>query len=315
MWKPKVRRSGLTMPVVTPRFVDKAWTRGCDFVVLDLEDSVPQHLKAHARSLIRAAIPNVAKGGAEAFTRINHDTMEADVEGVVWPGLKRIKYPKTEHASEVKKLDALITRYEAERGIEPGTIEIDASIETAVGVTNVFEIAAASPRVREFGATTGGYDLSRDLGVEMFVDFDQFVYPRGEAELAARTLNLGVRTAPFVANTTGSVSDGDRALRQAEAARKCGLRLGGGGLNPAVVDGHNVGLTPTADEMRDAHAILEDYGRLKGTSDTWMEIEGRVIDRYEADRARELLDWAKLCADRNAEKEQAVARARAATAK
>jgi citrate lyase subunit beta/citryl-CoA lyase len=297
------------MPVVTPRFVDKAWTRGCDFIVLDLEDSVPQHLKAHARSLIREAIPNVSKGGAEAFTRINHDTMEADVEGVVWPGLKRIKYPKTEHASEVKKLDALITRYERERGVEPGTVEIDASIETAVGVTNVFDIAAASPRIREFGATTGGYDLSRDLGIEMFVDFDQFVYPRGEAELAARALGLGVRTAPFVANTTGSVSDGERALRQAEAARKCGLRLGGGGLNPAVVDAHNVGFTPTADEIREAKAVLEDYERLEGTSDTWIEIEGRVIDRYEAERARELLDWANLCAERDREKREAVERA------
>ena len=36
-----VRRSGLTMPVNNPRFVQKAWTRGCDFIILDLEDSVP----------------------------------------------------------------------------------------------------------------------------------------------------------------------------------------------------------------------------------------------------------------------------------
>jgi citrate lyase subunit beta/citryl-CoA lyase len=307
----KVRRSGLTMPVVTPRFVDNAWRRGCDFVVIDLEDSVPQHLKAHARALVKDAIPNVSKGGAEAFTRINHDHMVEDTEAVVWPGLKRIKYPKTEHASEVRQLDEIITRLEKERGIEPGTIEIDASIETAVGVANVLAIARASPRVREFGATTGGYDLSRDLGVEMFVDFDQFVYPRGEAELAARTLGLGVRTAPFVANTTGSVSDPNRALRQSEAARRCGLRLGGGGLNPAVVDGHNVGLTPTEDDVHDAKSVLEEYAMLEGTSETWIEIEGRVIDRYEAARARELLDWAELCAARNKEKDEAVARVKA----
>jgi citrate lyase subunit beta/citryl-CoA lyase len=307
----KVRRSGLTMPVVTPRFVDNAWRRGCDFVVLDLEDSVPQHLKAHARTLVREAIANVSRGGAEAFTRINHDHMLEDTEAVVWPGLKRIKYPKTEHASEVRRLDEIITRLEQARGIEPGTIEIDASIETAVGVTNVFEIAHASPRVREFGATTGGYDLSRDLGIEMFVDFDQFVYPRGEAELAARTLGLGVRTAPFVANTTGSVSDADRALRQAEAARRCGLRLGGGGLNPAVVEGHNVGLTPTEDEVRDAKRVLEHYSTLEDTSETWIEIEGRLIDRYEAGRARELLEWAALCEARDKEKAAAVARVKA----
>ena len=44
----------------------------------------------------------------------------------------------------------------------------------------------------------------RVVGVEMFVDFDQFVYARGEAELATRTLGLDLRTAPFVPNTTGS---------------------------------------------------------------------------------------------------------------
>jgi citrate lyase subunit beta / citryl-CoA lyase len=299
------------MPVVTPRFIDNAWRRGCDFIVLDLEDSVPQHLKDHACTLIRNAIPNVAKGGAEPFARINHDRMEVDTEAVVWPGLKRIKYPKTEHAEEVRQLDEIITRLEKERGIPEGTIEIDASIETAVGVTNVYDIAAASPRVREFGATTGGYDLSRDLGVEMFVDFDQFVYPRGEAELAARTLGLGVRTAPFVANTTGSVSDPNRALKQARAARECGLRLGGGGLNPAVVAGHNAGFTPTEDDVHDAQWVLEEYEQLEARGETWIEIEGRVIDRYEAARARGTLEWSELCAERDREKAEAVARAQA----
>ena len=139
------------MPVVTPRFVDNAWKRGCDFIVLDLEDSVPQHVKAHARTLIKDAIHKVSKGGAEAFSRINHDTVEADLEGVVWPGLKRVKYPKTEHASEVRLLDEIITRLERERGITPGSIEIDCGIETALGTANVYEIAAASPRVKEFG--------------------------------------------------------------------------------------------------------------------------------------------------------------------
>lgn len=298
------------MPVVTPRFIDHAWRRGCDFIVIDLEDSVPRHLKDFARSLVKGAIPNVSKGGAEAFTRINHDSVHADLEASVWPGLTRIKYPKTEHASEVRLLDEIITRLERERGIEPGTVDIDPGIETAVGVTNIFEIAASSPRIREFGATTGGYDLSRDLGVEMFVDFDQFVYPRGEAELAARALGLGVRGAPFVANTTGSVSDPNRALLQAEAARKCGFHLGGGGLNPAVVEGHNVGLTPTEDDVRDARWVLEQHHQLAGTGETWQEIDGRIIDGYEAARARDTLEWAALCAERDREKAEAVARVR-----
>jgi len=312
MHKHTVRRSGLTMPVVTPRFIDKAWQRGCDFIVLDLEDSVPQHLKAHARTLIKDAIANVSKGGAEAFVRINHDTVEADLEGVVWPGLKRVKYPKTEHASEVRLIDDIISRLERERGITPGSIEIDCGIETALGTANVFEIASASPRVKEFGASAGGYDYSRDLGVEMFVDFDQFVCGKGEAELAARTLGLGVRASPFIVNKTGSVSDGDRALRQAQATFKCGITLGGGGLNPAVVAGHTTGLTPTADDVRDAQWVIEQYSRLAATSDTWREVDGRIIDRYEAARARGTLNWAALCAARDKQKAAAVAAVKAA---
>jgi citrate lyase subunit beta/citryl-CoA lyase len=312
MYKQTVRRSGLTMPVVTPRFVDNAWRRGCDFIVIDMEDSVPQHLKAHARTLVRDAIVNVSRGGAEAFTRINHDSVEADLEGAVWPGQKRIKYPKTESAAEVRRLDEIITRLEKERGITPGSIEIDCGIETAVGTANVFEIAAASPRVKEFGASAGGYDYSRDLGVEMFVDFDQFVYGKGEAELAARTLGLGVRASPFVANKTGSVSDPDRALHQAQAMYRCGIHLGGGGLNPAVVEGHTVGLTPTAEDVRDAHWVIEQFDLLAATGDTWREVEGRVIDRYEAARARKTLDYAALCVVRDQEKAEAVSRVKAA---
>ena len=295
------------MPIVTPRFVDNAWRRGCDFVVLDLEDSVPRNLKAHARTLVKDAIPNVNKGGTEAFVRINHEYMEADTEAAVQPGLKRIKYPKTETADEVRALDGLITRLEKERGIAPGSIEIDTGIETALAVTNIYEIASASPRIQEFGASNGGYDMSRDLGVEMFVPYDQFVYIKGEAQLAARALGKGVRATPFVANTSGSVSDGNRALRLAEAARACGLRIGGGGLNPAVVESHNKGYTPGADDISEAHWVLEQFERLQASGEPWLEAEGRVIDHYEAARARETLQWAESCAARDREKAEAVA--------
>ena len=304
-----VRRSGLTMPVVTPRFIDNAWHRGCDFINVDLEDSVPQHLKGYARGLIKDAIANVTRGAAEAFTRINHDLILADLDGIVWPGLAKVNYPKAEYAWEIRKIDEIVTRLEKERGIRPGTVEIGANIETSVGVANAYEIASVSPRVKEFGGAAG-YDMSRDLGVEMFVGFDQFVYGKGEVELACRALGLEVHTAPFTANTTGSVSDSDRAFREAEAARRCGFRVGGG-LHPSVVDPQNRGFTPTDDEVKDAHQVLEQYRSLQGTGNTWQEVDGRVIDRYEASRARELLEWAAMCADRDREKADAIARTQA----
>jgi citrate lyase subunit beta/citryl-CoA lyase len=310
MPKRHVRRSGLTMPVNNPRFLNAVWTRGCDFVNLDLEDSVPESQKPYARTLIKSAISTAAKGGAEVFVRINHDYVEADLEAVIWPGLARVNYPKAETAEEIRKLDVIITRLERERGIRPGTVEIGANIETARGVANGYEIASASPRVKDFGGGTG-YDMSRDLGVEMFVNFDQFIYGKGELELQTRALGLPVhRAAPFVANTTGSVSDADRAFLAAEASRKCGFREGGG-LHPNVIEPQNRGFTPTEEEVTEATWVLERYRGLQRSGKLFEEVDGRVIDGYEARRAEELLEWAELCAERNAEKAEAVARTKA----
>ncbi len=298
------------MPIVTQRFVDNAWRRNCDFITLDLEDSVPRHLKAHARSLVKDAIPNVAKGGADVSVRINHDTALADLNGAVWPGLLKIRYPKAESAEEIRAIDDVITRLERERGIRPGTIEIGTGIETAAGVAHAYEIASASPRIKEFGGGNG-YDMSCNLGMEMFVGFDQFIYTKGEVELTARTLNMApVRTVPFVINRTGNVKDGDRALREAVGALKCGFRGSGGGLNPAVVESHNKGYTPSEDDRADARWVLEQFRKLDGTHESWLEIDGRVIDRYEAALARETLAWAAQCAARDEEKAAAVARAK-----
>ena len=119
MTRKLVRRSGLTMPVVTSRFIEHAWRRGCDFVVIDMEDSVPQNLKEHARTLIKEAIPAVSRGGAEAYVRINHDTMEADLAAAVWPGLSKIKYPKTEHADEVRRLVRSLPAWNRSAALRP----------------------------------------------------------------------------------------------------------------------------------------------------------------------------------------------------
>jgi citrate lyase beta subunit len=45
-----VRRSSLIMPVNQPRFVERAYLRGADAIVLDLEDSVPPAEKGRARA-------------------------------------------------------------------------------------------------------------------------------------------------------------------------------------------------------------------------------------------------------------------------
>ncbi len=307
--KPPVLRSGLFMPIVTAKFVDTAWRRGCDYIILDLEDSVPAHLKDHARTLVRDAIPKAAQGGSRVHCRVNHDLMEADTSAAVWPGLHRIMYPKTESAAQVRELDALITRLESERDIPASSVKIGAHPETCLGVTHAFEIAAASTRIEDF-AGGYGYDMSRDLGVEMFGAREQFMYSKGEVELAARAAGLEPNPPPLVADVTGNVSDPQQALKEAEAARQCGFRRGLA-LHPAVIEQLNRGFTPTPEEVADAHRVLERYPLLAGHPVNWEIHEGRIIDRYETERARQVIDWAKICLERDAEKAAMIAQTRA----
>src|ERR1700716_3780664 len=123
----KIHRSGLTMPINNPRFVNAAWTRGCDGFTLDLEDSVPQAQKAHARTLVQQAIQTVARGGGEVQVRINQSYIEADVAAAVWPGLSSLNMGHTLTPDQVRVMDACITRMERERGIRPGTIALAVS--------------------------------------------------------------------------------------------------------------------------------------------------------------------------------------------
>ena len=296
----RVRRSGLTMPINNPRFVGRSWTRDCDYLNFDLEDSVPQSQKEHARTLVRDAIAQGQKGAAEINVRINCAYPEVDIPAAVWPGVRQINFPKAETADQIRRLDALITELERVRGIRPGTVRIGATVETTLGVANSYEIASASPRIDSFGGGTG-YDMSMDMGIDMFVGFDQFVYNRGEGELIALALGLERDGGVYMPDTTGDVGDAELSLKRAEASRKAGLRSGGG-LHPNVVAPQNQGLTPSAQEVEAARRVLDHFDELDRRGEVEGEIDGLTIDRYEAARARELIEWAGLCAHRDAEK-------------
>ena len=288
------------MPINNSRFVERSWTRDCDYLNFDLEDSVPQSQKEHARSLVRAAIAQGRKGAAEINVRINCAYPEVDVPAAVWPGVSQINFPKAETAEQIRRLDALITEMERVRGIRPGTVRIGATVETTLGVANSYDIASASPRIDSFGGGTG-YDMSMDMGIDMFVGFDQFVYNRGEGELIALALGLERDGGVYMPDTTGNVGDADLSLKRAEANRRAGLRSGGG-LHPNVVAPQNQGLTPPCEELEAARRVIELFDELDRRGEVEGKLDGRAVDRYEAARAQELIEWARMCAERDAEK-------------
>lgn len=311
-----VRRSVLFMAINNPRFLRGAARHNCDGVILDLEDAVAEVHKEYARTLPREAYAQVSRGGAEVHIRINHVYWEADLEGCVWPGLSLVTFPKAESAEEVRQVDRKITELERLRGIRPGTIELHPSIETIRGVTNALEIATASPRIHELGGGGMGYDVIRDLGIETLpgVRRPPEYYGTGETGLIARALGKhctnGVRIGTGV---TGDVISGDTAYDEAAANLRAGLFAHITCLHPSRVDGLNRGFTPGEEEVRQAREVIARFEELDGAGEVAGELHGRPVDRWEAGRARKLLDWAEACARRDREKAAAKARLAAAT--
>jgi citrate lyase subunit beta / citryl-CoA lyase len=308
--KRKVHRSGLTMPVNSARFVDKAWTRGCDGFQLDLEDSVPQSQKARARELIRDAIPNVSKGGGHVEVRINMAYIEADVPVATWPGVTSLNMGHTLTVEQIELMDACISRMERERGIRPGTINLQYGPDSVYATVADDELIKASARIRSYYGG-GNYDYSLSLGVEMFTGLDPLWYARNLGSLTARAHDKTPSVVARLPDTSGSVSDADHAFAQAEATRKLGGRKGSG-LHPAVVEPSTRGMTPPPREVEEARRVLAFWNELDDRGEAEGLLDGKVVvDRYEAARAEELLDWAAACAAKDAFKERVVAEARA----
>jgi citrate lyase subunit beta/citryl-CoA lyase len=309
----RVARCSMFVTPTNPRFIDKAWTRGGDVYILDIEDSIAPAEKERCRTLIRESIDKATKGGASIYVRINKPFVDADLPYAVWPGVDRIMLPKTETAAEMQHAHEIITRLEKERGIVPGTIELYPMIESTLGAVNIHEILTATPRKIWSMGGAGGYDMAMNLGIEMFAAFDQYAYPVAHVALAAMALNIEATGGVFVPNTSGRVDEGDQAAKQAAALHAAGIHHAGA-LHPAFIQPLVSGLSPTVDEIAWSNKVVAACDRLADAGESVGEIEGRVIDKYELAAARRTLEWATACAAKDAYKAQALAAAQATAA-
>lgn len=306
----RVSRCAMFVTPTNPRFIDKAWTRGGDVYILDIEDSIAPAEKERCRTLIRESIEKASKGGASIYVRINKPFVDADLPYAVWPGVDRIMLPKTESAAEMQHAHEIISRLELERGIPPGSIELSPMIESALGAVNIHELLTATPRKiwSQGGAT--GYDMAVNLGIEMFASFDQYAFPAAYVALAAMSLDIEATGGVFVPNTSGRVDQGDQAAKQAAALHAAGIHHSGA-LHPAFIQPLISGLTPTEEEIAWATTVVEAFDALTDAGESVGQIDGKVIDKYERNTARRTLDWAAACAAKDAYKARALSRAEA----
>ncbi len=306
----RVSRCAMFVTPTNPRFIDKAWTRGGDVYILDIEDSIAPAEKQRCRELIRESIDKAGKGGASIYVRINKPFVDADLPYAVWPGVDRIMLPKTESAAEMQHAHAIISKLERERGIPEGSVELSPMIESALGVVNIHEILTAVPRKIWSQGGGGGYDMAVNLGIEMFASFDQYAYTVAYVALAAMALDIDADAGVFISNPSGRVDQADQASKQAAVFHAAGVHHAGA-LHPNYIKPLVEGLSATKDEIAWAEKVIEHYEKLLDDGESVGTLDGKVIDKYEYAAAKRTLEWAEECAAKDRYKARRLAKAQA----
>ena len=302
----RLNRSELAVPGSQSQLFEKAAKSDADMIFLDLEDAVAPDEKAGARRNIIEALNDVDWGDKTISVRINGlDThyMYRDVVDVVEKGGERmdlIMIPKVGTAADVYAVDMLVTQIETAIGRKK-RIGFEHIIETALGMQNIHEIAAASPRneslhfgVADYAASTrakttsiGGANPDYAVlthGSELRETHwgDMWHYAISRMVVAARANGLRPVDGPF-----GDFKDADGYRAQARRAAVLGCE-GKWAIHPSQIALANEVMSPSADDIDKAKRILEAMADAEAAGKGAVSLDGRLID-YASIRQAEVL--------------------------
>lgn len=260
------RRTVLAVPGSSVKMIDKARGLPVDEVFLDLEDAVAGPAKDEARQNVVDALLGGGYAAPTLVVRVNAWDTEytvrdvTEVVGRAGAELDALLLPKVRTAAEVVALDLMLTQVEKSAGLPVGHIGIEPQIEDALGLTNINEIATASPRV--LSLVFGPADFMASIGMRTLTVGEQPVgYTPGDAYhhvlmsilIAARAHGLQAIDGPFL-----KVRD-EEGFRRA-ASRTAALGFDGKWvLHPAQVDAGNEVFSPRQEEFDKAEGILAAY--------------------------------------------------------
>ena len=309
-------RCQLFGPGTRPEIFPKMAASAADVINLDLEDSVAPPDKPAARAHIVKAVNAIDWGKKTLSVRINGlDTgfWYRDVVDLVEQTdgrLDLIMIPKVGTGRDLYAVDALVSAIEWAKGTGK-RIGFEAIIETAQGLANVQEIAAASTRLQSvhlgaadfaasmgmqttgIGGTQEGYYMlpPKADGAERPPIFADPWHAVTVAIVAACRAN-GVLPVdgPF-----GDFSDPDGFRAQADRAATLGM-VGKWAIHPSQVALANAVFTPSAAKVAEAREILAAMQEAEAKGQGAVAYKGRLIDIASARQARVIVEMAELIA-------------------
>lgn len=312
----RLNRCELAVPGSNVKLFEKAAKSAADVIFLDLEDAVAPDDKPQARKNIVQALQDIDWGRKTMSVRINgldtHYMYRDVVEVIEGAGDKvdLIMVPKVGTAADIYAVDMLLTQIETAKGFKK-RIGIEAIIETALGMQNIHEIAAASPRmeslhfgVADYAASTrarttsiGGpnplygvlTDKDGDKPREYFWG-DMWHYAISRMVVAARANGLRPIDGPF-----GDFSDNEGYTAQANRAAILGCE-GKWAIHPNQIPLANTVYTPPESEVTKARRILEAMKDAQAKGQGAVALDGKLIDIASIRQAEGIVKQAELIA-------------------
>lgn len=288
----------LFAPGSKERVMTKALESGADAVLLDLEDSVPIAAKAEARSLVAKVIDSTAAVGAAysgpaIFVRTNSAAsglLEDDLAAIVHPGLEAIFVPKVESVSEVQNTASTLERLESAQRIGTGTVEIVLMIESALGVYRCFDLINASSRVATtcIGVAQDG-DLQTDLGCSWSVEGTELLYARSKVLLDTRAAGK----AWPLDGVFGDLNDEAGLIQDSRLSARLGY-VGRTVIHPKQIAPVRQAYAVPAAEVAYYQKVVREFEAVEKTGTAAITVDGKLVDYAMYQRARRVLDLARL---------------------
>jgi citrate lyase subunit beta/citryl-CoA lyase len=278
------RRSLLFMPGSNRRALEKARGLAADGLIFDLEDGVTPAAKEGARATVAAALEAGGYGGRELVIRVN--TLESqwgrgDLAAAAMLPIDAVLLPKVESAERVRQSLSLLGAFRA-----PSRLVIWCMIETPLGVLEVRDIAAASPRVAEL--VLGTSDLTKDLQAQHARDRLPLVTALGLAVLGARAYRLAILDGVHL-----DIADTDGFVAQCRQGREFGFD-GKTLIHPRQIEAANAGFAPDAAEVAWSHRVIAAHAGAKARGEGVVLVDGRLVENLHVEQAQRLLTLAAV---------------------
>ena len=282
-------RSFLFVPGNREGWIDKCPQSGADAVILDLEDSVPEHEKEGARALVARKIPDLVRAGQRTYVRVNRSPdlfSFEDVMAVVQTGLEGIVLPMPNGPEDVALASALIGEGERRNGVARRAVGIVPALETPRSLQLAYECAQAERVTALVGASAKNADLARAMGFEWSEDSFESLYLKSRTVMAARAagkLPIG--------GIWQQVHDLEGLKAYATLNRKLGMS-GETILHPSNAAVVNAIFTPTEQQIRYYRGMVEAFERGTREGRASVMYEGEHIDAAHAKTAKEIIEFA-----------------------